>query len=444
MSAQTKSAIYQTNNGTLFVPSDQQRRIHDQAKSREPGLHSPIPGLGWQWRNRERFRRTYPWFDPWIVQGIEPPSDVTVVTKNQADRCSKAWDFRAFCQGFVRHRYTEWLRNKTIPSLEWLKWLFGEAAPDGSFVIEPPLQRLRPEKSQKGICKAAGLSETVVWLWKNNPAKNEILPLVLEAAASPGKSFSSLDKFPGWSKLNLKTRRCMWEYARAATLASCCKRAGISVARFYSFLRQAQRLGVQESLVQYLAGKNKRWNRLTGLISENLFLPSANIYRFRQQARREAARQNIRFFKNLPGFDLWFQDSVIPRQFFGRRFRFAENNLTQTNGAIKNGRSALKGSVVHIYNPQSVSLHGNGSRRKKKIGRRRESAPEILRRSSNKKPGREGKRGRKKGSLNERTQAKYRAIREAFEGGEKNRSALARRFTTSRRSVDRALESESG
>ncbi len=56
-------------------------------------------------------------------------------------------------------------------------------------------------------------------------------------------------------------------------------------------------------------------------------------------------------------------------------------------------------------------------------------------------PARRQRRGRPTGPL-DKTQDKYRKIRNAFEAGERNKSALARRFNTSRRSVDRALEAQ--
>jgi hypothetical protein len=52
------------------------------------------------------------------------------------------------------------------------------------------------------------------------------------------------------------------------------------------------------------------------------------------------------------------------------------------------------------------------------------------------------KRGREKGWLDQDTQDKYQKIGSAFEAGETNKSELARRFETSRRSVDRALAAQ--
>ncbi len=117
----------------------------------------------------------------------------------------------------------------------------------------------------------------------------------------------------------------MWRFAKAATLAACCKRAGISVERYYTFLRRTADLGVKEILERYLEGEERRrWGRLAGPIGENFFVPSENMLAFRREATQEAARQNIRFFKELPGFENWFLDSVIPRTFSGRRFKFSE------------------------------------------------------------------------------------------------------------------------
>jgi hypothetical protein len=93
------------------------------------------------------------WFDSWLLRGESPPEQITVAPPQLVSRFSAAWDIQA-----IRRRarvgsesYNRWLKLGRIPSLEWLKWLFGAPAPTAVFVVDVTLQRLRREMGQEAI-----------------------------------------------------------------------------------------------------------------------------------------------------------------------------------------------------------------------------------------------------------------------------------------------------
>jgi hypothetical protein len=266
------------------------------------------------WR---RMYKSHEWFDRWLLRGAEPPPAVTVVTAQQANRCNRAWDFSTICRRIgVRtdSTYVLWLSQGQIPSEGWLKWLFGAPPPPGSFVVDPGLQRLRREMGRKALLRAAGLNTSTIWQWDRNPRTRGAIRAVLEQ--------SDPSAVAEWGELPEGTRDNMLVVRKVADLRACCERAAISVAKYYKLMAQARLAGVEGELTQYLRMKGlyaPPMSRQSGLIADNFFIPTADMVKFREEAMREGARQQVWSLQNLPGFNAWFRDWTTPKGHRGRR-----------------------------------------------------------------------------------------------------------------------------
>src|SRR5262249_27624082 len=154
----------------------------------------------------------------------EPPAEanVCIATVDQISRFRQAWDYRRLCARAglnPQKTYISWLRHGLIPDLAWRKWLFGDRRPEGAFIVEPALQRVRREKFTDRICKAAGVCESAVWRWKKNSQTAEALKEAIRVAgAVGGRTIDSLSS-DAWSRLPTRTKDRMWAYAQAATLS---------------------------------------------------------------------------------------------------------------------------------------------------------------------------------------------------------------------------------
>jgi hypothetical protein len=196
---------------------------------------------------RKQFK-DYEWYDRWQLRGEEPPPNVRVVTVQQSQRASRAWDFSTFCAdlGFrADGTYVLWLRNGQVPDLGWLKWLYGFLPPDGAYVVSLALQRLRHEKSRKGVARAAGLNDAAVWHWEQDDRTRDIIATIV--TGGKGKDAK------GWDELDAATQRRMTKVVQAASLNACCERAGMSVAQYRKEFSEADRCGVKAELLAYLA-----------------------------------------------------------------------------------------------------------------------------------------------------------------------------------------------
>jgi hypothetical protein len=268
------------------------------------------------WR---RMYKKYDWFDRWLLRGEEPPAEVTVVTAQQAQRCSRAWDFAAFCQRIgvsCNSTYLQWISRRQVPSAGWLKWLFGAPPPAGAFVVVSDLQRLRREIGRKAILRAAGLNSATIWNWEKGEHTREPIKAILAG----GKGTDA----QGWDELSPAVRQQMESVRQEAVLEACCDRAGLSVSRYYTAMKEAERCGVRGELQQYLNiegryGTTK--SRQAGLVADNFFIPSPIMLRFREEAEREGAEQKVWSHQGLPGFDEWFLDWTAPKAHRGRRHR---------------------------------------------------------------------------------------------------------------------------
>jgi len=282
------------------------------------------------WR---RLYKQFDWFDRWLLRGGEPPAEVTVVTSLMARRCSRAWDYAAFCRRIGIHSdgtYVLWIRRKQIPDLDWLKWLFGAAPPAGAFVVSGRLQNLRREMGQKAILKKVGLNSATIWQWERGKLTSAPIKDILAGGDGRGAE--------GWDELNPDTQRHMEAVGKAASLDACCERAGLSVSTYRAAMQEAERCGVQDELRQYLNLEGRYTttkSRQSGLVASNFFIPTRDMLRFREEAEREGAEQHVWSLQHLPGFDQWFLDWTAPKPHRGKRHLVPQGDVTaaheQTN-----------------------------------------------------------------------------------------------------------------
>jgi hypothetical protein len=258
------------------------------------------------------------WFDRWLLRGEDPPDRVRVATEQEFRRCSRAWDVGAICDRLkIRSdsTFVLWLSRGQIPSIEWLKWLFGAPAPAGSFVVTAELRRLRSFMGKKSIAGTAGLHENAAWQWEQGKGTRGPIKAIL-AGEDPTKT-------DGWECLPILTKECMLKFAEAMAPDICCARANVSRSGYYAALRHAERCGVKEHLVEYLSVKGRYGSEggvRHGLAAHNFFIPTPNMLRFRKEADRLAIQEKVWLLQRLPGFTEWFIDWVTPKSHRGRRY----------------------------------------------------------------------------------------------------------------------------
>jgi hypothetical protein len=269
----------------------------------------------------------YPWFERWLLRGEDSPAEarVTIATPDQVKRCSLAWHYPTLgkAAGLGSHTtYYEWLRSGLIPNLPWLRWLYGDRAPESVFVVPPSLVRLRAEKTVACICKASGVKRCAVDYWRKDVRLRGELEKAVSAAAAPGN--------PKWRQAGVKfgpetqdgTRALMLKYARKATLNACCRRAEMAVSDYYSLVEEAARAGAKEDLLRYLdsGGEDDRLKfSQGGWYTARLFVPPDLVRDFRETAGKLRTKERLSLLRGLVGFDEWFLDWVMPRESNGRR-----------------------------------------------------------------------------------------------------------------------------
>jgi hypothetical protein len=263
--------------------------------------------------------RAAPWFGGWLLQGQAAPEHVTVLTPGLAARATAAWDYFAHClkADIGLDTYVGWIGD-AIPDMGMLRWLYGAGAPAGVYVVPPALMRLRGESSQEAICAAVRVDvprfdRSNLFFWKKHKA--ETLRQACQTAARARQSAPPDGVSP-------RTWRNMFLYARAGQLPARLRRAGLLQQAYSKLLKDAAACGAKEELLRFLAFETPyepHLNMQRWLLAPNLFVPTADMWRFREVARAEAARQNIAAFRRLPAFDLWFRDWTTPRVRHGER-----------------------------------------------------------------------------------------------------------------------------
>ncbi|MFL5242422.1 MAG: hypothetical protein ACJ8FY_09970 [Gemmataceae bacterium] len=307
--------------------------------------------------------KAYDWFNPWLLRGKKPPSHVTVVTAQQARRCSHAWDFATFCRraGFRSDStYVLWLGRHLIPDTRWLRWLFGAPAPAGAIVVGHELQRLRKEMSRKGVLRAACMSTATIWYWEQRQRTSGVIKALLA-----GENWKNMKE---WEQLTPETQDQMEAVNKAGSLAACCNRAGLSVSAYYNALREAERYDVKDELLQFLKSESKYRpprSRQSGLVAKDIFIPTRDMLRFRDEAIREGVKQKIWSLAALPGFHTWFLDWATPKSYRGRRHLVTVQSVL----AIGAKRNKIPNSKPQRHKGQHGTMPKNGQSPIKKGGR---------------------------------------------------------------------------
>jgi hypothetical protein len=338
-------------NSTIraFLAASTRSRKRMQGAWRRDYLRQIPESLVSHWR---RLYRAFEWFDRWLLRGEDPPAEVTVVSVQQADRCSRAWDYPTFCQraGIQTDTYVLWLSRRLIPDLGWLKWLFGAPPPTGAFVVGLRMQRLRHEMSRKGILKAAGLNSATIWLRERDDRTRELMKTILA-----GGSAAETEE---WAQLPPVIQRQLLAISKAAGLDACCRRVKLSRTGYYNALKDAECFGVKDKLLQYLRVQRQFWrsrSRQSGLVADNFFIPTSDMLSFRQEACGEGVRQKVWSLASLPGFDDWFIDRTMPKPFRGKR------HLVRPSSAPASPIEQPNASTLGVTLPQPV---GNGATRR--------------------------------------------------------------------------------
>lgn len=327
-----RAAVYTGKAGVLFVPTLRLWQASMMAKrmraKRSDGKQLSLSKLARAARVNKTVLRMYlrryahyEWFRPWLLAGERPTSPVTIATPQQVRAASKAFDWWGHCLRAdldPGKTYPVWINTGLIPDADWLKWLYGGPIPAGAFLVTPAMERLRSAFAKGTICKAAGISTATPNRWQNDPEKGK----ALDEAVRIQRRELGRSRAEFYPRMSAFRRLQMLNYARAASVAECVRRAGMPYNQYKGYVAKSKKLGVQELFFDYLQPKGQ----LTvggvvriGLVADNFFIPSASMRAFRRVASREMAEQRIRSLRCLPGFDEWFLDWTIPRPTRGRR-----------------------------------------------------------------------------------------------------------------------------
>ena len=363
------SGCYKDGQGrVLFVPSSGMLRVHKASKAckskmRPDRRHEKTPsgrhyarngpsirdlaekaewtaedkaaspqGLGGHVNDKNIFdwlNRRFPdqsWLRGFLLEGEKPPSNVTVAKYSQICRGRIAFDYISHCEGAglaPDKTYLRWL-DVQIQDLGMLKWLFGGTPPAGTLVIDNKIQQLKKQSTDQAIATAAGLAVRTVYRWQRRPVLRAGLDDAMATAARPGNF--------DWRKTSInihaQMKEYMWKYAKAATLRSRCKRAGLSMPEYFHLLKKVERLNLQRELERYINTTERGTARSSGMITPRFFVPTPGMLQFRKVAQAAMAEQKAwRLFEELPLVDQWFLDVVTPRIRLGQRrtIRFSDH-----------------------------------------------------------------------------------------------------------------------
>jgi hypothetical protein len=335
---QVRIGVYQSDGRVLFVPTGWMWEAHYAAtrarlgdkenlsirelrRRVEKSLGRTLP----QWifgrgdkRNQGGWLRAHEWFFPWLLRGKLMPENVKVVQAAVVERARVAWDYMAHCReaGITISNYSRFFRRGLIPTLGWLKWLYGAAPPDGSFAVPQAILRLRTQTGVKQVIRAAGGNRTVFYLLKKKagPLVEGLLANPSDYAAGRTPSGPLADS---WHGLTDRERAYLVKVAAAATIGACSKRAGVNPTVYAQAMRDADSLGVKDLLLSLVwAPRQKGGTYLkAGLLTPRFFVPSEGMYAFRDAALETGGVWET----HLPAFDEWFVDWVTARAMKGKR-----------------------------------------------------------------------------------------------------------------------------
>jgi hypothetical protein len=367
-----RSNIFSTEVGTLFVPLLGMWGLHDltrdlrvrswpelpiavlyrKIKEQAPAdLALPASVQLW-WQQYKHIE----WYGRWLLRGQDAPADVFIPTSRVLKLCSRAWHPPGICQvaGVESQTYDAWFKERTIPDIRWLKWLYGQQAPADCFEVGLELQQLRKEGTEVAICAAAHVYGAGPREWRRDPFLREALERTMQAASRSGGHLPTPRDWAAWEEVPAKTRDLISRYAQAAIMNARCKRvgkafAGFNHAKYCQVLTRAKRVGAQHELHEFInragAFAQQRGLMPSGLIARNLFVPTPAMIRFRQAAQKKQVwyervvyRQKQVQLKDVPGFDAWFLDWTVPRKWSGNRRTLpssrSEGNPDRKSGAI--------------------------------------------------------------------------------------------------------------
>jgi len=373
-----KEASLEKILSNALMPEDG-KRPGPRRRQREESPHVTDALLS-MWRRKYK---THDWFDRWLLRGEDPPVDVVVATLDEVRRCRRAWDVASICanleaktrakqskgkRGKKRTDTTlaSWLNRGLIPSIEWLEWLFGWPEPNGVFVVDGGLQRLRSQLGREAILEEAGVNENAAWAWEQDEKTRSFVTTILA-----GKNPTAV---AGWEKLHPITKTTMLKVAESATLERCSERAGISVAVYHNAQRTAELRQAKKLFNEYLkmegAFERSKGKVRAGLVADNFFIPSPDMLRFRAVAQKLGGEQRVWSLRDRPGFREYFLDRVVPKAHRGSRFKFAAAEATLATSARG------KGSEQAV----PFSTRASGDQANKGSGRRRsEETAEVYR-----------------------------------------------------------------
>jgi len=297
------------------------RSQDDLRTSRHPRLSDQITNVlvdSW-FRKHEAL----PWFRPWLLCGEDAPSGVRVASMQQVRWARRAWDLTAHWRaaGLTSSRpVRRWVEEGMIPSIAWLRWLYGALVPERVFVIPPRLERVKSARTDMAIYAAIGMSNATVYNWEHKSTHRAALKNV-QAAVANGKEPSGED----WGQLPAETKRRMLGYAKAGTLYATLKRAGLEISHYKSLLKDAGRLGVREDLEGFLDTKSRGGRERFGFLAPALFRPSPPMCAFREAAMRASGGSGVMRDLAPDLVDAWFLDWALPQAKWGQRVRLQES-----------------------------------------------------------------------------------------------------------------------
>ncbi len=258
-----RTGVYPSaQDARLFVPAPGMWALHNAApltKGRLGLRRRALEACGRKWPVIKHWLGRYKmleWFHAWLLSGQEAPEGIRIVTDLQAGRCRKAWDYIRFFHEIdgktnrTRVAYYDWVSEKGLGSLAWRVWLYGGPVPAGGLVVSEALQRLRHERTQQAICEAAGINYETYRKGKREPHIAEAFKAAYENASAAGRP----SREGIGNGLQASVLKWIWAYAESAREAKCLERAGICNSAYNNALRDAERIGVKDTLIDFLQG----------------------------------------------------------------------------------------------------------------------------------------------------------------------------------------------